>query len=294
MNNYSFRLLFVLVILQAFTVRFWHLDIIPYTNPAIHFSRILSAISGSLTVPVFVYLFYKYFKIRKLSLIAGWWLSIIPWHVEQSRISSIYPIFLIIFLGLTLLISSSFSKLKPIFALGLFIIAVLVLKPFWFQYQSFSAIPSGYIILNNFFRQLSFDFLFFRNESFWSGGLRSFGAMLPESIPVFLLGFYLFFKKTCLVSLSLTLILGLTIISAVNPKFPETRELFLGIPVLIIILALGTDNVFNRLSHNLVKKIFAVIYFLILIYGLLQFFHYYFIHYTARVVNEKSYEINRF
>lgn len=296
MNHKKVRILvFFLTLLQAFLLRFYLLGTIPPMNQELFKGRLFSATVSFLTIPLIVFFTRQIYKNWSLSLLAGFWLSILPYSLEQGRINSYYPLVLFLLLLYFFIILKKVNlaiKIASSFAItGL----ILLLKPFWFQHQSILLQLSLKKILNNFFQQISFEFLFFKNESFWSGGFRNYGAIFPETIPIFLIGVYGLFKKIKVGLISVLYLFILAFIASLNAKFPETREFFFAIPIIVLILAIGTKKAYNFLiAGSFLKKLLIIPYAIILFYGFSQFFHFYLVHYNLRVFQEGLYKNEKF
>ncbi|OGG04416.1 hypothetical protein A2W14_01920 [Candidatus Gottesmanbacteria bacterium RBG_16_37_8] len=272
------RIILILIVVFNLLARFWKIGEIPqllddrYLSP-----RIISACLGVLT-PLILYFFIKNTSGKiKFALLSSLIFSLMPQSIIESRIASSIAQMEFLFL-LILLLSSAFkNKFLSVILISIF--------PFYlfFSYPYFSFFRQTPLLLTkiipNLFTLFSFEMLFFRNITFYWGGIREFGFMYLTFLPLFLIGLisfpYSLFKNFLFLSLVFAI---LAIFSA---QFPESRFLYLASPFLSVIVAWGI----LVLGQN--KKILnnTVIYFLILflIYELGQFFHYYYIHYPKDI-----------
>lgn len=296
MNHKKVRILiFLLLLLQAFILRFYFIGVIPPMSEGSLNGRLFSAASSFLTVPLLVFLIQTIYRKWSLGLLSGFWLSILPYSLEQGRIVSSYPIVLFFLLLYTFVILRKNNPAVKIASSLLILGLILWMKPFWFQHQAVLLHLSLKKILNNFFQQISFEFLFFRNESFWSGGFRNYGTIFPEAIPIFLIGVYGLFKRIKVGFISALCVFVLAFIASLNTKFPETREFFFITPIIALVLAIGVKKVYKFLSAgSFLKKSLIIVYALVLSYGLAQFFHFYLIHYNLRIFQEGLYKNEKF
>lgn len=228
---------------------------------------------------------------QSLALLTGICLSFLPWFIEQSRIysSSMYGL-AILLTGFYL--SLYFTKIKQLFIVFFtLLVFFFVNKNFWLFTQSFQ-LPTLHYFFNNVFKLLSGEFLFYKNDSFWSGGFRTVGVFLPSMVGFVLLGLYKIgysFKRKellLIVPFITTLVLG-----AANPLFPESREFFLSTPYWALILAHGIlqfCELFRK--SNIWLKIACLCYLLFFIYDLIIFGHFYTAHYSQRISQEIPYE----
>lgn len=292
--NRLIKVFIFLIALQAFSLRFLGFGEIPPAVSEALTGRVVTGIASFLSVPLLIYLIAQLSKDWQLGFLSGFWLSILPWSLEQGRINSPYPLILLILLTFLLLFLKTSNKLlKSVLSL-VALVLIFILKPFWFQQGIIGQFKIN-SILNNFFKQLSFDFLFFKNDSFWKGGLRNYGIIFPEAIPIFLVGLYLLIQRTKVAIYTLGWLVLLALIGSLNSQFPEDRTLFLGTPVLALILAFGTKKLSEFLkSQSKVIRIISIFYLLVLFYGLLQFTHFYLVHYNLQIRQERLYESEKF
>lgn len=284
----------ILIIVLAFIVRFAFLGSIPPMVVEVFPARIVSAFSGFFAVVLIYFLTKKSFKSKELALFTSLSLSLLPISIVENRIVSWVSV------AVFLIIVSYFfiidkSPIKKVFGFLLFIIFLFYINKEILLINRLQTKFDFNLLLNNFFDALSFNKIFFTNDSYWSGGIRRYGMIYPEIIPIFLVGvFELLNKKRfdlILFGLSVLLIVSL------SPTYPEAREIGLLAPIIAIILGFGGLKVFNYFKRN-TKNILVVIsglaYIIVLLYGIINFFHYYLIHYDFGVKQENYYQINKF
>ncbi len=290
-NKYTYS--YILISLLAFILRFWKLGVVPPSDGDILYLRILTAFVASITIPSLMVLIKNTYSNKSLAMLSGFWLAINPWHIEQSRIYSVYvPI-----LFTLIIIANIWQKFKSNWSKVIIIISVLAVSLIFLAAGSIklNIDLSAIKILQNLFELLSFEFLFYKNDSFWSGGIREFGVMLPETIPIFLVGIFTLFSKFKKNISMICLILLFAFISSFQKSFPESRIFFLSLPVFMFILALGSMKLFRHLfTRNILIRMSIFAYLLVLIYGISQFMHYYYVHYNLRIYQEKPYEGGKF
>lgn len=264
-----------ILLVYAGILHFWQLDNIP---PLISSSqlglRYVSAFLSLGSILVFYFFVNNSFKNKKLALISSWILTILPWSLEQGRIVSQPNNFLFFFLIILLIaqmVKNTFQKLLiySIIPIGLF-----------FFYPQFWLFRGGINIFqktdyfNNLFFLLSPSFLFFKNITFWWGGVREFGVMYASLLPIFIVGIY---QTLVLKYYSVLLWTGIILfISSASPFLPESREFFLIIPFLSVILGLGINS-FRK------KWLTLLFISLLILYEITQFFHYYTVHYPQQI-----------
>lgn len=277
------KLLLLMIILISILIRFFHLGIVP---PAIDLSssgyRIFSSVENISILIMLYYLTKRLFKNETISLLSSFLFGTLPWTIEQSRIASDVNNFLFWFILLfTVAINSKFKFLK-VMAIVLIPLFLYVTYPsFWlFKINSYSFNLNNFI--NNIFLLTSFELLFFRNITFWWGGLRGWGALHISLIPFILFGIYqLLVKRIILLIVPIILIL---IISALSPYLPESREFYIVTPFISVILAMGILYLFRNYSINKYRYPAIIIFVLVFIYDFSSFLHYYFIHYPQQVI----------
>lgn len=272
---------FTLILAYLSVSRLFLIDKVPpLLNLQLLTLRSLSVIAGLIST-IFLYKLVLYhFKNIKIALLTIWVFSVLPWTFEQGRIASNPNYALAMILFIFLIWKKTKKKLLPFF---IFLIPVMIYwsyPRFWlFNISEFK--PSLDSVFTNIYVLTSFDFLFFRNITFWWGGIREFGIMLLGFAPFFLFGLYR------LVISKETILLGfyglLIIISALSPYFPESREFFLATPLISLIVALGFYQ--SAIYKSLIIRVIHVFIVLLLIYEISQFTHFYFIHYPGQIMD---------
>jgi hypothetical protein len=274
----SKSILLLLLVLNTFILRFWHLNIIPpLLNSSLANERIYYALIGVFNI----LLIYKFSRIifprNNTPFISMWVYSILPWAIEQGRIISQPDIALFIFLiylNLSVFLKSKFQKII------LFIIFVFSLKFFYPQIwinRSF-VYKTGYFFdsIKNIFSTFSFDYLFFNNNYFYLGGVRNFGILYKAFLPFIIFGMISLINRKKNEILFGIVILG--IFASFSPLYPETREFYLSLPFLIITISTGIKTLYSARIKTM--KILGIILILLLVYEYAQYLHYYFVHYS--------------
>lgn len=231
------------IFLFNFSTRFWKLGIIPslFDSRLINL-RVISAII-SVFLPFLLYFYLsKIYRDKKLALLSAFIFSLLPGSLIEGRI-----------------------------------VSLLVSPSIWLK--ELPVLIAPFKILTNFLSLISFDMLFFQNTTFYWGGIRETGIIYLSLLPFILAGIYFSLAKAAIKPL-LLLLLIFTIIS-LNPKFPESRLIFLSLPILSLIIAGGLKNIW--FVRDLYSKIFTVIFILIFTYEMIQFFHFYTVHYPIQV-----------
>ncbi|MCJ7740924.1 hypothetical protein MUP32_06480 [Candidatus Microgenomates bacterium] len=280
----------LLVMVYASVSRLWFLNQIPpLLDTASYYPRLVSAIFGIATVAVIYFLSKLIYKNKRLALLTAWVFAVSPWSVEQGRVISQPTVALFCLL----LISFLFLTVKnKIISRGLLIITPLVLYltyPQFWLFRFTQPLPKIADFLNNLFYLISPEFLFFKNTTFWWGGVRESGIFYLFFLPFLLLGIYKFYKVTALGPAIYFLIILL--LSAASPYFPESREFYLAYPLLCLIVAIGINYWWSVKSK--ISRLIFVFLFLFIIYDIASFFHYYTVHYPQQIqisrgqINEK-------
>lgn len=272
------------IFLFNFGTRFWKLGVIPpLFDPDLVDLRLMSAVI-SVFLPFILYFFLsKIYRDKKLALLSAFIFSLLPGSLIEGRI-----------------------------------VSLLVSPSIWLK--ELPVLIAPFKILTNFLSLISFDMLFFQNTTFYWGGIRETGIIYLSLLPFILAGIYFSLAKAAIKPL-LLLLLIFTIIS-LNPEFPESRLIFLSLPIFSLIIAGGLKNIWfvnppwpkgrgilgfkdetpRRMPQKdfhssppsmsglsgtgvrvLYSKIFTVIFILIFTYEIIQFFHFYTVHYPIQV-----------
>lgn len=273
------RILLGSVIVYTVLSRFWFIGKLPILiNSPLPF-RLFTATFSILGV-FFLYFYTKTIgQNKKIALLSAFLLASLPWSFEQGRIvsppSNALTVLLFIFL---IILHVRQLLIKIVLSASIPIVLFVFYPQFWLfrtNLNSFSNIH----VLQNLFILLSPDFLFFHNITFWWGGVREVGVLYFSLIPFFLIGIYqLIFSKQKRIFIWMILIL---LFSAASPFFPESREFFLILPFMCIILAKGIHTFISQ--KTIWMKWSGMLFFFIMIYEMMQFFHYYTVHYQQQV-----------
>lgn len=268
----------------------------PDFHGGVFFDRLFSASYGAMTVFVICLIAKQLFKDDMTALSSGLFLTLMPWHIEQSRIvSKVSLMTLVTTIFVYLLLRIRLTKTK-IFLSILF----LLLLP-----ATYKDLPSGSLVKLTsqsaswkvtFFKLLSAEFLFFENQAFGIGALKSYGVMLWFTLPIFLIGLLTMIRKSASnQSLILLLWFGFAVLLTLLNPLSFGIEFYIATPLLALILASGFIEVlagFRRRSY--LVKILTISYCLFIIYGFLNFWHFYTSHYTLRIMKEPNYAHKRF
>lgn len=284
------------IFLVASLLRLPYLSTIPPLGVAGLIPRIITALMSIVTIGLLMYIVHK--KTRNLSLTyaSGLAFALMPWHIEQSRIVS-PPMWALLVVLLTYSLVLQCNKTYVKLAITAF--AVLVLTWVYPGILSFTQTSRSLNVLahvSHFFRLISIQFHFFQNDSFWKGGLREWGVLLPTTLPIFLLGLFQLLKSVKWKHWGYGLYLVVIwLIAALNPLFPEGREFFLITPYISIIIGLGIIKLLDLYKYSTFKtKALLGVFFLFVIYEHLIFAHFYLSHYVKRIQYSIPYEERAF
>ena len=271
---------FSLILFYTALIRWWKIGHVPQLINQGEFQQRIIFSTFSLLTIYLIYIYAKNLLSPKTALISAWVFSIMPWVQEQGRLNSIHNFTLFIFL-ISLIINNKYKNILPRSASWIIFIFFyyLVNSNSWlFHPLNYTLKISQY--LNNIFYLISPYFLFFHNTSFWWGGIKEFGVMYISYIPFFLIGILglIYTKKKLSVFYWMII---LTLIGALNPQFPEGREIFLLVPFLILMISTGVMKLIN--IKGLIPRIFLSFMLFFMIYELSQFFHYYYVHYPQDI-----------
>ncbi len=278
--------LVTLILITAAILRFWKINEIPPGSEIIAPQRLLAAFLGTLTILLLNVLVLLWLKNNKLSLLISFVYAILPLAIMESRIASYITLAVFIYLiGLLLWFKKNqLIKLSSILLFTASAIVIIANLPYLYN-KPFNISKN---IVANVFDAGSFTTILFENDTYWEGGFRNWGMLYPEFIIPFLIGLYAAIKNKWF--LPLLYFCAVIVLTALNPVYPEARELGLISPMLAFIIGVGLYS----FTKNISPKILIWLYILILLYGVSNFLHYYFIHYNFRVVQEKSAAKNSF
>lgn len=273
------------IIFYALILRFWSIGQIP---PLLHQTylsgRLVSASLNLLSILLLYWFVKKNYHNIRLALLSSFMFALSPWVIEQSRIVSPVNNALFVLLLISLIFQlhrrSIIKLLVMIFALP---VIYLIYPQLWI-FGTKQLMPHLTDMVNNIFILTSPDFLFFKNITFWWGGVREFGVMYLSLLPFFFVGLY-----KVIINKKLNIIIWLSIIllfSAASPFFPESREFFLATPFISILIASGI-LVFIQ-SKEISIRILLIIVLIIFLYDFGQYLHYYQIHYPQNILSNIS------
>lgn len=282
----QFVLPFTCILIIAFLLRLPFLLVYPPGNSSLFIMRLITSVAGIGSILLTMLIVYKKTSHLLFSTSTGLILTLMPFHIEQSRIYSPFMQVLCIML-FALLLSLLIQKntLKILIFLGATILSLVVFNSFWFLHRPIT-IGTAHIV-GNVARLWSIDLLFYKNNSFWTGGLRNVGVLLPWMLPFFIFGLFSMLKKIDRKgSIWLVLFFFITLISASNPRFPEQREYLLATPLFAIVVAMGITQFIEAMRKNNLCKFIFTLFICFALYGQILFMHYYVVHYAARIQNE--------
>lgn len=287
---------FLAILLLAALLRLSFLGTFPPGGEGAFWLRLPTAFAGIASIGLLIYLVQKLANNPRIGLLTGLVLTIMPWHIEQSRVYSHQMLGLCTVLAGAALIIHIKQKAIRLFLLLATIAIFYVVYPSFWMFNSNWDLPTFREYLGNLFRLVSIEFLFFKNDSFWSGGYRTVGALLPTFIPFFLIGVWVALQEVRLRHL-LGFMPGIIflVLAAANPLFPEQGEFFMITPYISLICALGIYKLFEHIkSANFALKAILIVLLLSFCYEYVIFTHFYIKHYSSRVKNEASYETRIF
>ncbi|KKR34305.1 MAG: hypothetical protein UT63_C0003G0021 [Candidatus Gottesmanbacteria bacterium GW2011_GWC2_39_8] len=231
-------------------------------------------------------------KNRTVSLLSVFWFYFSPVILTYGRLLSPIPsgIFLIVFLFFSFIYFE--NKLFKALSFIIFIILLKIIYPSFYLFNSFFDYKHYSV---NFFKLISGQFLFFTNDTFWWGGAREYGILFLAVLPFLIFGLYdLLVIKGQKLKLPLYFIFSILILSAGSPHLPESQEFLLAIPFFAMILGKGAHLFFSSHFSTILKYAIILSFAGFFTYQLIDFTHYYFIHYSLRVRNEASYHATAF
>lgn len=279
------RIFLVWILLYSAVLRFWRLGQIP---PLIDQSFLLARYTSAFLSLASVFLLYYYskvvFKNVRLALLSAFVFMIAPWVLEQGRIVS-QPNNSLFFILIILLWARVVKQalIRILLYASIFLILYIIYPQFWlFKTNHFNV--SLINVLNNIFILLSPEFFFFKNPTFWWGGVRDFGILYLAWLPFLLVGLndvVVNKKQRILLWISIVLLISVT-----SPFFPESREFFIVTPFISLIVASGIYKFFSR--NDLLTRVLFFIVFVFMIYEIVQYFHYYTIHYPQQILGNRG------
>jgi hypothetical protein len=279
--------------LLVISTRVFELGSIPPGRSESFWLRLPTALAAILVIIFLQLAIFRRTKSHTLTLLTGLVMVLMPWQIEQSRIVSdaIFGL-LVVTIALFLWTVAPCRRCKIVLIIMTLILLWRAFPSNWMTSYGLSKanishlLPNGAILWG-------VDFLFSKNDSFWLGGLRTVGVLLPSLLPAFYIGIVLFIKRSRMVTLLTVFGLAavVTVVAALNPRFPEEREFFLITPLLAILVAIGLRAIFSFWrNRGIFIKGLVLIYLLWIFYDTLLFWHFYTQHYWQRITNEIPYE----
>lgn len=284
------------ILLIAAVIRLPFIDKFPPIGPGLFWLRTLTSVTSLFTIWSTMYL-VKQKSSLFLALTVGITMAVTPWHIENSRIYSPAMLGLALVLIICLVMCSALNRTqKTITALFITLLIPLVYKDLWFLSYPLNNVSLFNRLPEKAFHLMSGEWLFFKNETFWGGGLRTSGVFLPSFIPLYYLGLLMLIRRINKkhILLLITIVVW-WIISAINPRYPEGREFFFILPLLCLAVAQGLVYVLSKTKrqHYFIKALILT-YFLFMAYEYTVYAHDYINHYSQRVKNEIPYEQRTF
>ncbi len=286
----------IVIIFIASVTRFLALGQLPPMNPDFMMLRLLTALA-SVAAIIFLFLIVKKLsQSPNLAFATSLSLIVLPFHIEQSRIYSPVVWALSVLLCGTWLMTLINPRIYRIAIICLMsLVAFLIFPQLQFWRADLVIFPTTRF-LERLFYLLSLQYLFFKNDSFWSGGLRDVGIMLPFTLPIFVWGLYKVGQNFTKINWWLILPLpAIWLLAAAQPNFPEQRIFFLVTPYLAYIMGVGIRELSTSLtSQNIYRKIVSLVLIFLISYNYLLFYHFYTRHYSQRISNELPNEQRNF
>jgi len=279
MRYYVLLLLFIFSLLS----RFYLLNTVPPLFDAqIQILRLSSAVLNILSIFLLYIYVKKTLNNTKIALLSAWVMATLPWVLEQGRIYS-YASNSLFFLLLFLLFWISLNNLLARFILLIsFFITLYFSYPNLWIFKTMPVLDHPIIFINNLFNLLSPDNLFFRNFTFWWGGVKEVGVMYILLFPFLIFGLLEIINHRRYKLLYPCLFI--LFLSVVSPSFPESREFYFITPFLALTVAFGIYKLFLKG----IQPLFILIFTALITYEIIQFFHYYYIHYPQDIISNKS------
>src|SRR3989344_2568595 len=257
MRYYVLLLLFIFSLLS----RFYLLNTVPPLFDAqIQILRLSSAVLNILSIFLLYIYVKKTLNNTKIALLSAWVMATLPWVLEQGRIYS-YASNSLFFLLLFLLFWISLNNLLARFILLIsFFITLYFSYPNLWIFKTMPVLDHPIIFINNLFNLLSPDNLFFRNFTFWWGGVKEVGVMYILLFPFLIFG----------------------LLEIINHR--RYKLLYPCLFILFLSVAFGIYKLFLKG----IQPLFILIFTALITYEIIQFFHYYYIHYPQDIISNKS------
>lgn len=277
---------------------FWHYYLLggvpPLMSREVLFGRIISATFSILVLPLVFILGLRLTQSRVAAFFSVFWLVFMPWHVEQSRLVS--PVTAITF-STTLYIAVLLTvqrRLLRFLATVAYIYFIPITYPTLWIFTGpdyFIDIPG---FLKNSFLIISSNFLFFENKAFGSGSLKVYGVMLWSTLPLFIFGLSRLMANARLTRIIRLWFLLPFFLAAMNPDYTG-MEVFVSTPLFALILGFGTLTLIEEAKRlPSLKFLLLGTYAVLIAYSLMEFTHYYGVHYPVRIIKETQYASRHF
>lgn len=224
---------------------------------------------------LFVNCFLLYFILKSVGMtpmttfLGLIWYMATPWLVEQSfSLTPVHTMTTIVLLSTAVSI-----RLKRWY------IPWIISLVYIFWQQSQSGFPSLPMMVTNVQRFFSFELLFFKNTIM--GRLNAIGVFYPESLALFLIGVFQVLQQKKIIWLHTFLIPWF-----LNAALVKSGEgFFIFLPFFCLFFAIGMETAYqivvkrNKENKYILIKTVFVVYGLVLVYGIANFYHYFTNHY---------------
>ncbi len=288
---------FILVLLNAITIHFYKLTTISPLKTGSIFFRYFSSLSSIFSIFLLYKIVFYYSKNKKIASLSALIFSLLPWTIWEGRIASEVNISLSLILAI-LFLASKIHGIKKFFLLGIIPLIIYFFYPSFWPFRLSTNLRDSSLsdFVNNIFFLSSLETLFFKNPTFWWGGVRQWGISLSAFIPFFFIGFF-----TTIVQKNIKLIfilIGILLLASLSPFLPESREFYFATPIISYFVSKGMLTVCYALKHlkggrnaclpagrdSFQVKEFAIALFIFLfIYEYQNFLHYYMVHFPQNV-----------
>jgi len=294
MRSLSWR--FFSIVVLAAIIRFPYIGQLPPGSDQVFFSRLLSACAGVVSIGLYMAVLQQIVRQKQTSWWAGLVLTLMPWHIEQSRVYS--PVLL----GLTILLLGIYAYIRTGNRTSRGIIILLTMMGFFGIHPVYASIweamkrGTPMQIVDHIGYLTSGEFLFYKNETFWVGGMRTVGVFVPATVGIFLVGAY---ESSRRVRWSHMPWIGgylvILITASMNPLFPEGRHYFLSTPYLALISGVGLEYMVGLCKYpSWCIRIGIFCFLSIIMYEYIWFSHLYISHYSHRIHEEVPYAARLF
>lgn len=282
---------FSAVVVLSAVIRFPYIGQFPPGSDELFFFRLVSACSGVLSIGLLMRVLQQVLRQKQTAWWAGVLLALMPWHIEQSRVFS--PALI----GLTILLLGTYAYLRNKKRIIRMAIVVFTMMTFFLVYPVYKSIfeylkqGQGAQVLDHVGYLTSGEFLFYKNETFWVGGMRTVGVFLPATAGIFLIGAYESARRvrwSHMPWIGVYLVILLT--ASMNSRFPEGRHYFLATPYLALISGVGLEYIVGLFKNpSWFIRMGTVCFLSIIVYEYIWFSHLYISHYSHRIQEDVPY-----